>query len=489
MNNTITFTRKRPEDTGIQPEWIMNCLNRLEDCCLPMHSFLLMKDDAIIAETYYSPYTADTLHRMFSITKSFVSIAVGLLADDGQLNLDDKIISHFPEKLNGTEKSPYLHEMTIRDMLMMSSCHSKTTYKAPGCTDWVGSFFTTEPSHVPGTTFSYDTSATHTLCALVEKITGMKMLDYLRVKFLNDTGFSKDAYVLEAPGGESLGGSGLMATPMDLLRFMYVISKGGKINDRQVLPYDYIKAATSWQTDTYGKSATWEEMQGYGYQFWMTTHNGFCCYGMGGQYVCFYPDKNIILVTTADTQGRQGGTQLIFDAFYQEIYDKIDSDSGNRLNQSYIKEQSSVSAGLDKYLAARTLFHIEGKSSSPILCRINNTKYVMDNNQNGFKWISLSIHGSKGTFEYETEKGIFSLSFGIGYNEITQYPFYDFKAAVSGAFRRDDTFLIKAHLVDECVGNVFIQLVFRNDDVTLMMRKFEETMFNEFDGFISGHKQ
>lgn len=476
MNNKFTFNRKKPEETGIQSNWIINFLNRLESCHLPMHSFILMKDDAIVAETYYAPYQADTLHRMFSITKSFVSVAIGLLEEEGRLNLDDKIITHFPEKLNGMEKSPYLSEMTIRDMLMMSSCHSKTTYKAPGCTDWVGSFFTTAPSHVPGTTFSYDTSATHTLCALVEKITGKKMLDYLREKFLDEIGFSRNAYVMEAPGGESLGGSGLMATPMDLLRFMYIISKEGNFNGKQLLPADYVKKATSWQTDTYAKSATWEEMQGYGYQFWMTTHHGVACYGMGGQYSCYYPDKNIILITTADTQGRQGGTQLIYDAFYQEIYDKIGQPCS-----------CEAACGLDKYLSTRTLFCVEGESTSPLKEKINDTRYIMDDNPNGFKWISLSLKKYSGTFDYETDQGVFSLPFGIGSNEIVQFPFYHYKAAASGAFRRDDTFLIKAHLVDECVGNVFIQLVFKDDDVTLMMRKFEETMFNEFDGFISGH--
>lgn len=476
--NPLIFTYKKPEETGIDSAWIMNFLDRLEQCDLPLHSFILMKDDSVVAETYYAPYRADTLHRMFSVTKSFVSVAVGLLAEEGKLNLDDKIISHFPEKLNGTEKSPYLADMTIRDMLTMSSCHSKTTYKAPGCTDWVGSFFTTPPSHAPGTTFSYDTSATHTLCALVEKLAGMKMLDYLRTKFLDETGFSKDAYVIEAPGGESLGGSGLMCTPMDLLRFIYVVSKGGILHGRQVLPAAYIKAATSRQTDTYGKSATWEEMQGYGYQFWMTTHNGYACYGMGGQYALVYPEKNIIVITTADTQGRQGGTQLIYDAFYQEIYDKIGTE----------KNFSPACANLEQYLNTRTLFCVKGDSTSPLADSIKDVRYEMDDNPMGFRWISLSLGKYEGTLDYETDKGVFSLPFGIGSNEVTQFPYYNYKSCVSGAFRSRNTFLIKAHLVDECVGNLFIQLVFKEQDVTVMMRKFEETMFNEFDGFLCGHR-
>ncbi len=247
---------------------------------------------------------------------------------------------------------------------------------------------------------------------------------------------------------------------------------------------DYIEYHSKWQpkSDEYYRThpdATWEEMQGYGYQFWMTTHNGYACYGMGGQYACYYPEKNILFITTADTQGRQGGTQLIYDAFYQEIYDRI----GENVSCT------DTSPSLEKFLSSRTLFHIDGQYTSPLLHQINHVRYRMDSNSNGFRWISLSLDENEGTFDYETDKGVFSLPFGIGYNEIIQYPFYHYKAAVSGAFRRDDTFLIKAHLVDECVGNVFIQLVFKNRDITLMMRKFEETMFNEFEGFISGHAE
>lgn len=477
----LDFVKRKPEEMGVCSLWIKKFLDRLEGCDLPLHSMILMKDDAIIAETYYAPYQADTMHRMFSITKSLVSVAIGLLEEEGKLSLEDYIVDHFPEKITG-EVPDYLKDLKIRDMLMMSTCHASTTYKKPGCVDWVGSFFTTPPSHVAGTTFSYDTSSTHTLCALVEKITGMKMLDYLRVKFLDDIGFSKEAYVMEAPQGESLGGSGLVATPMDLLKFMYVVSKMGRVGDKQYLPEEYMKQATGWQTDTYAKSATWEEMQGYGYQFWMTTHGGVACYGMGGQYAIYYPEKNIILVTTADTQARQGGTQLIYDAFYQEIYDRIGRDDIAEISE---KEEQDFT----EYLKNRKIFHIQGDAASDMLDQINETRYEMDENDLGFRWISLSIGKYEGTFDYETKEGVFSLPFGIGYNQVMEFPGYGYKTAASGAFRRKDTFLIKAHIVDESVGSVSIQLVFKDQNVTLMMRKFEETMFNEFNGIISGHRQ
>lgn len=485
MNPTLTFPSSKPEEKGINSSWIVNFLNRIESQDLPLHSMILMRGDSIVAETYYAPYTKDTLHRMFSITKSFVSIAIGILESEGKLSLNDHITHYFPEKLSEKTIHPYLASLTIKDMLMMCTCHKSTTYKAPGCTDWVGSFFTTCPDHEPGTTFSYDTSSTHDLCALVQKLTGMTMLDFLRDRFLNEAGFSDEAYVVNAPGGEELGGSGLVAAPMDLLRFMYVISKGGVLNGRQVIPADYIKDATSKQVDTYVKSATWEEMQGYGYQFWRTTHNGYACYGMGGQYVIYYPDKDVILVTTADTQGRQGGTQLIYDAFYQEIYDKIGCDILNEdINPAYVgtRESSTYYSSITN----RRLSFVCGTSTSSIKNKINEVRYNLDDNKNKIKWVSLNLNDFDGTFDFESHKGVFSIPFGIGFNENTVFPIYGHKAAISGAFKDENTFLIKAHIIDEAVGSVSIQLVFKDDKVTLFMKKCEETMYNEFDGFLCG---
>lgn len=490
----LKFTYATPEETGISQNWILNFANRLEYNELPLHSFILMKDDKIVAESYTAPYDANTNHRMFSITKSFVSIAIGLLESEGKLNLDDKLMDYFPEFKGDYENSKYQNNMTIREMLKMSSCFSFTTYKGRTNENWTSTFFTTNPTHVSGTTFSYDTSSTHTLCSLVEKLSGMEMLEYLRVKFLNDVGFSKSAYVMKVGENESYGGSGLMCTPMDLLRFFYVITHNGNIDGKQYLPSDYIKQATSRQIDTFGKMATFEEMQGYGYQFWMTSHGGYACYGMGGQYAMFFPEKNVTLITTADTQGRNAGTQLIYDSFYQEIYDKIgamDIDNDHifcRLNPSYICSDASKEKDYSKSLAARKLPIMAGDNTSSIIENIKDVRYVMDANSAGFKWISISFDKYEGTFDYETSKGVFSLPFGIGYNQIVTLNPYNSKSAVSGAFRDNNTFLIRLQVIDEHLGNAYIQLSFKDDDVTLMMRKFEEDIMGEFNGLFSGHR-
>ena len=116
--------------------------------------------------------------------------------------------------------------MTIKQMLTMTTCHSKTTYKQYDG-DWVESFFRVEPSNLPGAVFSYDTSSTHVLSALVERLSGRKLMEYLRERCFDKIGVSKEAYFLPDPYGVSQGGSGLNCTLRDMLAVAELVMNEG----------------------------------------------------------------------------------------------------------------------------------------------------------------------------------------------------------------------------------------------------------------------
>lgn len=158
---------------------VRNMEQRMESLRLNMHGYQILYRGELIGERYWEPFHRDSLHRMYSITKSFTSLATGLLAAEGKIGLDDRICTYFPEKLPEGGAHPWCEEMTIRDLLTMRTCYESTTFKRYDG-DWVESFFRVTPDHVPGTVFNYDTSASHVLAALVEKLTGMDLLDYLR---------------------------------------------------------------------------------------------------------------------------------------------------------------------------------------------------------------------------------------------------------------------------------------------------------------------
>lgn len=473
------FITASPEEVGISSDHIIKFIKSLEYSQIPMHSMLIIRYGKLIAETYYAPYKKDTLHRMFSVTKSFTSLAIGLLAEEGKLSLEDKIVKYFPEMLPKEGVHPYTAEMTIKDMLKMSSAHENTTYKLNLEKDWVKSFFTVKPSHHPGSIFSYDTSSSHTLAALVEKLSGMKLLDYLRSKCLDELEFSKDSYIIPDPEGVSMGGSGLMATSRDLAKVAWTVMHNGVFEQKQLFPESYIKEAIKKQIDTSVKGGSTEEKQGYGYQFWRIRNDGFAFFGMGGQLAICLPKEDLLVITTADTQGLGGGVQTIYDTFWREIYNHISDKSLNENKEGY--------QALKAVLKECHIKEVEGQLTNPLVNVINRKSYHFDENPMKLKSIKIEWRENSGVFFYENHKGKQELAFGLGRQIESTFPHYNMNCVTSGAWIEERTFLIKSHIIDECIGSVQVQLSFKNDkEIVVYMKKVEEYLFNEFSGFANG---
>lgn len=481
----LTFEATTPEAAGIPGKCIINFINRMSHRRVPMHSLLLMRHDKLVFEGYYAPYTADTLHRMFSISKSFTSIAIGLLAEEGKISLDDTIVKYFPEKLP-PKVHPWIASMTIMDMLMMRSCHASTTYKINMNSDWVESFFTTPPTHPPGKLFHYDTSAAHTLCALVEKMTGMVILDYLKEK-LDCLGFSKQSYMLKDPFGVSIGGSGLVALPMDLLKFGYFIAHRGLICGRQLISPDYIDTAVSCLSGTCVTAPVPSEAQGYGMQFWRGDKNGYTCYGMGGQLIIFLPDYDIICVTTADTQDIGGGNQQIYDALYEEILPYIQDEAlraDDESAQALISKASSLK--IEPLITAASV-----EAASEMVEKINGKTFRVQTSNSGFESFTVHFNAppasekqSSGSLSFIYNSEPYVINFGMDNMQTGSFPIYNQNYAASGAWLSDGTLYIKAHIIDAYVGSVHFQLSFGENDLTVFMRKKEESLFQEFNGHL-----
>ena len=497
MNSEFTseFTLTPPIKAGIPAEAIHRFLDRLEHYQVYMHSVLIMRHNKLVAEGYYAPYRADTLHRMFSICKTMNALAVGLLHEEGRLCLTDTVVSYFPDKVP-SDVHPFIAQMTIRDLLMMRTCHASTTYKHDMSKEWVESFFTTPPTHKPGTVFHYDTSAAHVLCVLVERLTGKPMLDYLREKVLDKIGWSKDSYVLKNPWGDSQGGSGLMATPRDLLLLARLLLQEGNYNGEQLLPRDFIREMTSNLTPNAITGGVISEAQGYGYQLWRTRHDGFVCYGMGGQLAVCLPKQDLILVTTADTQGCGGGNDLIYNSFYEEILPALDTapctadKEAAETARLYTRLSALEIPPLQKW--CRTTF-VKPPVSFLDTCtcadKINQKSYCLTDNSLGFSHISLSLSETEGILRYTLHDIPCVLHFGLTKCQTGAFPVYGFCYAASGLWLEKNTFYIRIHLLDTCIGSIHIELNFGEKDITVFLKKIEETMFNECNGHLYGRME
>ena len=277
-----------------------------------LHGFLLTLRGETLAEGYCAPFGAAQMHRLYSVSKSVVSLAIGLLADEGRLSLDDPIVRFFPEWVDGRTPA-MLREVTIRHMLTMSTCYDRAQYSPLGDEDWTKPFFYGEPTHPAGTLFHYDTSASQVMCALVERLTGEPILSFMQRRLFDRIGMDGPKRWLCDRVGTSQGGTGLMMTLRDYARLADFCMSDG----RGILSERYLRAATGWQIATDERSAP-EERYGYGYQFWRM-REGFYMYGLGGQMALCLPDEQLALCTTADMMLSATGVQPIFDAFFRHL--------------------------------------------------------------------------------------------------------------------------------------------------------------------------
>ena len=478
-------TAASPESQGIPSRAILNFLQRIDAERINMHGFLLVRHKQIAAEGYWAPWSADRKHRMYSVSKSFVSLAVGMLIDEGRLSLDDRIAEYFPEKL--PEKlHPWLAASTVRDLLTMSTAHARTSYTRND-SDWVETFFNRPPSHPPGTLFSYDTSATVVLTATVERLAGMPFLDYMRPHFLDRIGFSPDAWCIRTPEGVSWGGSGVICTLRDLASVALACTNGGMWGDERVLPAEYLTAATSKQIDNSIRGN-----DGYGYQIWRDKENGFSFRGMGSQYAICFPDKEFIFTCIADTQGAPQGSAIPA-VMREELYP--------HLADAPLAEDPAAHAALSAKIEKLAVLPLPGSPDAQAASGVDGAWYVLQDNPMGITRMRLCFEQDQGTWQYTNGQGDNVLRFGIGRVLATKFPQrnyfgeqigavpgIEYDCLTSAAWIDERTFNMEVYIADMHLGGLRISFAFKGEDIAVFMTKQAEWFLDEYNGFAGGKR-
>ncbi|REJ08366.1 class A beta-lactamase-related serine hydrolase [Microbacterium bovistercoris] len=237
-------------------------------------------------------FGSDEPHRMYSVSKSLTGLAILLLAEERMLRLDDPIVMHFPEMV---PVHPWLAATRIDDMLAMTGPHQRTTYDE-NTAGWLESYFRVPPVRPPGIRFTYDTSASYTLAALVERLAGMPLLEYLRPRLLDPLGIGAEARFVTGPEGISHGGSGLIIPPGDMLPVAELLNAGGG----DVLPATVVSALLERRSDPSPQNWGIPFLAGYGRQTWLPGDGAWMMFGMHGQFVYGDPAREMAVVVASD---------------------------------------------------------------------------------------------------------------------------------------------------------------------------------------------
>ena len=364
MTPSHALPRSRPEAQGVPSAAILDFVAAAERESPELHSLMLLRHGHVIAEGWWSPYGPQDPHMLFSLSKSFASTAAGLAVAEGLLSLDDPVLRFFPDEAPA-DVGPHLAAMRVRHLLSMSTGHDQDTTGrlADGeGGDWARGFLAQPVAHEPGTHFVYNSGATYMASAIVQRVTGETVLDYLRPRLFDPLGIT-DPMWETSPQGVSVGGWGLNIRTEDIARFGQLYLQRGEWQGRRLLPEAWVAQATSKQVSN-GDEPNSDWAQGYGFQFWRCRHNAYRGDGAFGQFCVVLPEQDAVVAITGGIGDLQGVLTLV----WQHLLPA--------LNGSTVFEDPDAQSALAQRLAGLSLQAPVGDVSSPMAARISGRTYV-----------------------------------------------------------------------------------------------------------------
>ncbi|MFJ1969799.1 serine hydrolase domain-containing protein [Streptomyces sp. NPDC087903] len=306
-----------PAAQGVDASGVHAFLDALEaDPAIEPHSLMVLRHGHLVASGWWAPYSAERPHHLYSLSKSFTATAAGLAAAEGLICFDDPVISYFPE-FEADITDPRSRAVLVRHVASMSSGHLAETLDRARETDrdeLVRGFLLVPPERDPGTVFAYNQPTTYTLAAIVQRVTGQSLTDYLRPRLLDPLGIGEVAWQRDRRGRE-LGFSGLHAATDAIARLGQLYLRDGVWDGERLLPEGWVAEATRMHVanadgGTRGAPSDWQ--QGYGFQFWMSRH-GFRGDGAYGQFCLVLPEQDAVIALTAATEEMQEVLNLVWE--------------------------------------------------------------------------------------------------------------------------------------------------------------------------------
>lgn len=439
---SASLPRSSPEHEGISSVDLLAFIEAADKEIDMMNSFMLVRHGHVVAEGWWAPYDRDTPHVLYSLSKSFTSTAVGFAIAEGKLNLDDQVIKFFPDEAPA-DPSANMRAMRVRDLLRMNTGNQ---FEAPiGVGEitkqtWVKTFLAHSVPFKPGTHFLYNSPATYMLSAIVQKVTGMTVLEYLRPRLFDPLGFKNPVWVT-SPQGISAGAYGLSIRTEEIARFGELYLHKGMWNGKQLIPASWVEQATAMQTSTGSAPASdWD--QGYGYQFWRSRHDSFRGDGAFGQYCMVIPELDAVVAITSGVRNMQQVMNLVWDKLLPAM------------KPGRLPENAAARRQLETRLAGLKVKFQSGSASSPISASVSGKWFEFPENNRDLKAVSFDFNSTSPALIIRTSTGETRMTIGTetwtnsrglftnGLDRALSVPPNPLVAA-TGAWTAENTFTVK----------------------------------------------
>ncbi len=371
-----------------------------------LHSFMLVRHGRVVAEGWWTPYGPRLNHALYSMSKSFTSTAVGLAVAEGRLTVNDKVVSFFPNDLPANV-SENLAALRVRDLLSMSvGSEPEQTQAMVQSENWVKTFLASPITHQPGSTFMYNSGATYMCSAIVQKLTGQKIVDYLKPRLFAPLGIEGMTWET-CPRGINVGGWGLSVPTEALAKFGQLYLRQGVWRGRQLLSARWVEEATTFkiQQPAPAKPSRPNEqndwLQGYCYQFWRCTHRAYRGDGAFGQFTVVMPEQDAVLAITSESRDMQGELDLVWEHLLPAMQPKP------------LPAASSARSRLEERLASLALLPPKGQSTSPIAPRVSGKTFKLEGNELGLESAAFTYQGDGCLFTLKDAETPYPIECGL----------------------------------------------------------------------------
>lgn len=394
---------------------VSNFLDAIAAAGLELHSFMLYQGGSVVAEGWWDPYRADRVHMLHSATKSFTATGVGIAIDEGLLTLDDPVISFFPDHLPA-RLHPNLEAMTVRHLLTMTTGHqtgiSGGEWRALR-SSWIAEFFKEPVVQPPGSRFIYSSATSYMLSAIIRRVSGQGLYDYMRPRFFEPLGIRNVRWDV-GPDDTHTGGNGLSCTTAGLLKLGILHLAGGEWNGRRILSQRWVKEATRphlrhivrgaftgkrYFAEGEGEARTPAVAQeGYGLHWWMGPHETYSARGFYGQYCIVFPRERAVFAST-------GGLPITENGYSDLIWRHLFPGLERRATGSDQPRSEKHRPGLALPLPERGV-------TPP---RMPPSNFVADLNEDGIERVRFAFTEDRVIFTLADRRGTHTVEAGLGF--------------------------------------------------------------------------
>ncbi len=412
------FERCAPGQAGVDAGRLLELCRELQKPQYGLHALMFLRQGKVIYESYFAPYEKGERHSLFSVSKSFTAIAVLFAVQEGLLGLEDRVVSFFPDKLP-SPPCPNMAAMTVRHLMMMAPGFSAAPhdFKYPHLddvvndfpysyenfayqpqTDWAGDFLHKYVEHAPGERFLYCSACTYMLSAILQRVSGQNLLEFLRPRLFEPLKIA-DAAWQKCPEGVCTGGWGLSLCAESLAKFAQFMLDEGRWQGRQLLEAQYIRQMSQCQIliHTPGR----KQPEQFGYQVWVEGEQGiYSGVGAFGQAYVVFPEQQAVAVLLGGSMQYLRALQILRKKFPRAV-GQGDADAAAERELAQLAGEARIAP-------------TEGKPSwqEPLAARYSGREYALAQNYLGLTAIRFWFGEQD---EVEIQMGRRSSRLPIGY--------------------------------------------------------------------------